>query len=344
MSCGGQMQIISWHKQFIAVFIFLLIHCLAQAADQKVTFTGYGATGLKVYDVRFSQQTYYEGKLQAEIDLQKGIEAQLDLRGNSADNAVNFREFSVKFDLFDKLNLKIGNIKKPFVYEYILNREELYTVERSLAYQNAEILGYGGRSVSVMAYYKYKEKSPEFPFSYYLSLYKNNSLTSGLVARGEYHYHSWAFAFSYMSQSRGGWVDDSFHGMALEAAFEKNKYYANINLMYVQDPIVSHQKRIQSDQQAGLVYGIGATVIAAKTFKIDKRVVHSIEPALTLSRFIPDSDYFDAHINQAMIGCNIYFTKDVRLRLNGDLRLTKNRFSDYSDDESGYIVELEVKF
>jgi len=334
----------SSHKKFCTLLMLLFTHYLSQAADQKVKFTGYGATGLKVYDVRFSQQAYYEGKLQAEIDLKKGIEAQLDLRGNSTDNSVNFREFSVKFDLFNKLNLKVGNIKKPFVYEYILNREELYTVERSLAFQNAALLGYGGRSVSVMAYYKYKEKSPEFPFSYYLSLYKNNSLTSGLVARGEYHYHSCAFAFSYMSQSRGGWVDDSFHGMALEVKFEKNKYYANLSLMYVQDPVVSHQKQIQSDQNAGVVYGIGATVIAAKTFEIDKRVVHSIEPVITVGRFIPNSDYFEAHVNQAMIGCNIYFTKEVRLRLNGDLRLTKNRFSDYSDNESGYIVELEVRF
>jgi hypothetical protein len=334
----------SVYKTFYTLIVLLFTLYMAQAADQKINFTGYGATGLKVYKVRFSQQTYYEGKLQAEINLKKGIEAQLDLRGNSTDNSVNFREFSVKFDLFDKLKLKVGNIKKPFVYEYILNREELYTVERSIAFENVALLGYGGRSVSLMAYYKYKEKNPEFPFSYYISLYKNNSLTSGLVARGEYHYHGYALALSYMSQSRGGWVSDRYDGVACELKYEKNSYYANINLMYAQDPIVSHQRKIQSDQYSGVVYGIGSTLILAKAFKIDKHIVYSIEPVLTLSRFIPDSDTYESHVNQAMIGLNIYFTKDVRIRINGDLRLTKNEFSDYSDNESGYIIDLQVRF
>ena len=71
--------------------------------SQNVSFSGYGAAGLKMYDRNrlndYNQETYFEGKLQADIKYNDHIKAQLDLRGNSTDNSVNFREFSIKIDL-----------------------------------------------------------------------------------------------------------------------------------------------------------------------------------------------------------------------------------------------------
>lgn len=338
-----------YHKFCTILVMIVLVNTILKAADDKVKFTGYGSTGLKVYNERFSQQTYYEGKFQAEINLKKGIEAQLDFRGNSTDNAVDLREFSIKFEVTDKLNLRVGNIKKPFSYEYLTSREELYTVERSLLVQNMAIRGYGGRSVSVMAYHKYKKKTPEFPFSYYVSAYKNNSFSSGLVTRGEYHYKDYSIALTYMLHSRGGWVGDNFHGAGIDLMFEKNKYFANLNVMAAQDPEVSKQRREQLNRDDEVVYGLGSTVIAAKTFILDKRVVYGLEPVLSWSIYIPDSNEIKRHINNTIIGVNIYFTKDVRLRIHGDLRLTRDKYFDtfnneYSKNRSGYIVDLQVRY
>jgi len=42
-------------------------------------------------------------------------------------------------------------------------------------------MGFGGRSVDIQAYYKYSKKRADFPFSYFVNLYKNNSFQSGAV-------------------------------------------------------------------------------------------------------------------------------------------------------------------
>ena len=87
-------------KYFLIVFAGMLALSDSNNA-QDIEFEGWGATGFKYFARNrlngANQETYYEGKLQAEIEFTKKIEAQLDLRGNSTDRSVNFREFSVKF-------------------------------------------------------------------------------------------------------------------------------------------------------------------------------------------------------------------------------------------------------
>ena len=135
--------------------IFLLLIFTIGICAQELTFSGYGATGFRFFNRNslndFNQETYFEGKLQADLDYGKNIEAQLDLRGNSTDNSVNFREFSVKFEYWKKLTLKIGNIKKPFGYEYLTNRDELIQIDRSLNTNRIAEFGYGDRAISLMA-------------------------------------------------------------------------------------------------------------------------------------------------------------------------------------------------
>ena len=157
--------------------IFLLIFIIPDLQSQEIEFSGWGATGLKVYDRNvlrgYSQEMFYEGKLQTEIEYNDEIEAQLDFRGNSIDNSLEFREFSVKFKYSEKLRWKIGNIKKPFGYEQSVNKEQLISADRSYVYNNIADLGYGGRIISVMAYYNYSDKREDFPYSYYLSIFKD---------------------------------------------------------------------------------------------------------------------------------------------------------------------------
>ncbi|MDT8325128.1 MAG: hypothetical protein RRA94_13535, partial [Bacteroidota bacterium] len=97
---------------------FALLLPLLHARAQEVEFSGFGATGVRVYDrnpvAEFNQEFYYEGKFQADIRLSKDIEAQLDFRGSSDDREAVLREFSVKFEYFTYARIKIGNVKKPY--------------------------------------------------------------------------------------------------------------------------------------------------------------------------------------------------------------------------------------
>ena len=139
----------------------------------QMKFSGYGSTGYKFWNrnplIRNNQEVFYEGKLQADYKVNKDIEAQLELRGSSEDNMVRLREFSVKFEYMRRMKFKVGNIKTPFGYEQLINREESVFIERSLIHDNLSEFGYTQRSVSLMVYSKYSDEDPDFPFSYYFA-------------------------------------------------------------------------------------------------------------------------------------------------------------------------------
>ena len=227
--------------KLITVIIFLILLNNFVHAGEKIEFTGFGAAGFLFIDQNpltdANQSTYYMGKLQADIEFNDEIEAQLDLRGNSVTNNITFREFSAKFKYFDYVRFKVGNIKRLFGYEYVQNRENLLTVNRSVMQNNLSLRGYGVRSVSIMAYYNYSKKRPDFPFSYAVSMYKDNSLGSGMALRGLYHVNDFNMGFSYIFQNRSGNYPISVHGISLEASYEKKNTSLNAGIVYVQDPL-----------------------------------------------------------------------------------------------------------
>jgi hypothetical protein len=347
-----------------SLLYFKLIICLSivsQVISKDIDFTGYGATGYVFYDRQilndYIQESYYRGKLQVEIELSKQIDAQLDLRGNSVDKSVRFREFSVKFKYNPKLRFKVGNIKRPFGYEQLTSVENLYTVERSLVQQYVSLKGYGGRSVSVMAYYNYSEKRPEFPYSYSISLFKDNSNSSGAALRGSFHSGKISYGCSYLFQSTGVNQRVSAHGFSADLQVQRENFRTGLELFLVQDPLpeqqILAQNQVNSQAQAALnpdyekVFGTGASLLTARTFNTNAEVIKKIEPLILLSLYLPDIDIPDTHVIQTLIGLNLYFTKNVRLRINGDLHLTKNEYNeagDYATDESRVILDLQVRF
>jgi len=330
-------------------------------AGEKFNFTGYGAAGYLFIDrnplTDANQPTYYLGKLQTEIEFNDEIEAQLDLRGNSMTNNVTFREFSVKLKYMDFMNFKMGNIKRPFGYEYMINREDLLTVDRSVVQNNISLLGYSVRSVSIMAYYNYKKKHPDFPFTYALAFFKDNSQGSGIGLRGLYHFDSMSLGFNYMFQNISGTYPILAHGIGIESAYSGKNNSVSIELAYVRDPIRSREimaanrgrasEGLPALDQSEQVYSAGAVITGALLFDTDGRVIRSIEPLILLSCFVPNSQQISNHILQGVAGVNFYFTKKVRLRFNADLRLTKSEYDDsgkYATDESRAIFEMQVKF
>ena len=217
----------------IIIFIFLILLLNPVIFAQDVSFSGWGKTGLMIFDRNinegYSQETYYQGKFQTSFKYDENIKAQLDFRGNSIDNSVKLREFSVNFKYSDKLRWKVGNIKKPFGYEQSVKRDDLISVDRSNVYNSIAELGYGGRAVSVMAYRKFSEKRADFPFSYFISVSKDNSFNSSLTTRGIYHLDSYSYGISYMFQNYGGRIDIQTHGFATDFLIEL--FYTETNML-----------------------------------------------------------------------------------------------------------------
>lgn len=329
-------------------------------AKTKVKFSGWGTAGFRFIERNplsdAHQQVYYLGKLQADLEFTDELEAQLDLRGNSITNNVTFREFSVKFKYMEHMHFKMGNIKRPFGWEYVENREDLLTTNRSIVQNNLSIRGYSLRSVSVSAYYNYSHKRQDFPYTYAISIFKDNTFGTGLGLRGLYHINNINFGFGYIFQSISGNYPIKVHGFEIESGYRVENGEFRIGLFYAQDPLRGKEILAQNDarekeglppEESEVVYSAGAVLSGGMKFNTDARVIQGIEPLLLLSFFMPQTGITDNHIIQGIIGVNFYFHENVRLRLNGDLRLTKSEYDEageYATDESRGILEVQVRF
>jgi hypothetical protein len=208
-----------------------------------------------------------------------------------------------------------------------------------------------------MAYYNYSEKRLEFPYSYSISLFRDNSNSSGAALRGSYHSGKISYGCSYLFQSTGVNQRVSAHGFSADLQVQREYFRTGLELFLVQDPLpeqqILAQNQVNSQAQAALnpddekVFGTGASLLTARAFNTNAEVIRKIEPLILLSLYIPDIDIPDTHVIQTLIGLNLYFTKNVRFRINGDLHLTKNEYNeagDYATDESRVIFDLQVRF
>ncbi|MDO8549009.1 MAG: porin [Ignavibacteria bacterium] len=330
--------------QFLLI-IFILIP--VYELFSQVEFEGYGATGIQLFErpiaIGVSQEVYFEGKLQAEIKINKDIEAQLDFRGNSADENVTLREFSAKFEYWERMKIEIGNIKQPFGIEQMVSNEDLELVEESFINQQVSDFGYAARSVSVMLYSKYKDEYKNFPFSYYFSLFKNNSLTSGLYARLSYHNNDFIYSVNYAFHSIGGDYPVKANAFCGDITFNPKNTRISVEAFYVKNTEAALENIVLNGDEN--IFAAGAKLLAAKIFDIDGEIVKGLEPVFLLGYFAPDFDESEFHTIQLVPGLNIYFHDDVRLRLNYNRLLTKNRFNEkYSSLNSLGTLELQVRF
>jgi hypothetical protein len=332
---------------FLVLIIFLALTNISAQKNDKVEFSGYGKGGYTFYNRNilngYNQEAYYEGKVQLDINFNKRIEGQLDFRGNSLDNAVKLKEFSLKLKISDKFRLEFGNIKKPFGLEYLVSDEDLIQINRSYLQEAVAELGYGGRSMSLMAYYKYDDKEPEFPISYNFSLFKDNSLFYGAIARIKYHFGKYGVGATYEFENKGGENKISANGYGLHAFYESDELNAMTELFYVQDPFESIRQRLMNNDEN--IYAFGGKIFLAYKFEYDYEFLKGLEPFILSNIFIPNQDVSGNTVIQLVTGINYYLHKDVKLRLNGDLRLTKNQFNtEHTADDSRIILELQMRY
>ncbi|MBU1099263.1 MAG: hypothetical protein KKA84_02580 [Bacteroidetes bacterium] len=315
--------------------------------SQEIKFSGYGAAGYRIFDRdilnQYNQEAYYEGKFQADIEINDEIEAQLDFRATSFDEEVELREFSVKFDYNQKLKFKFGNIKKPFGLDQLENRADLPYIERSQANQNAEEMGFGGRSLSLMAYYKYSRKRPEYPYSYYASIFRNNSQRTGIAGRFSFHSENWHYGANYMLINSSHKVSMFGHGIGLDVGFDGKDNFASVEVFLVQNIDERLIRSVAGNDESINVLGFKTSF--GFELETGAEVIKKIEPLIMGSIYFPELSSTEGHAIQALVGANFYFHKNVRLRFNADLRLSKNQYiEEYTTKESRGIIELQVRF
>ncbi len=332
----------------LAILIgIVLIPLTVPVHAQKVDFSGFGATGVRVYErnpvAEFNQDFFYEGKLQADIKLSKDIEAQLDFRGSSDDREAVLREFSVKFEYFTYARVKIGNVKKPYSIEGLADRDEYIPVFDSYIHRRNEELGYAGRNVGLLLDYNYKDKRPDFPFSYAAGFFRNNSYVTSGYARGSWHSGDIVTSLGYAMLSRSG--DDAIttHGLSADIGTIGKSAETTLELFYAQDPEEGIRRRLQFLDEE--VFTAGIRSLSALRFDIGGDFVEMIEPYVMLTWYAPDIETTEYHTLELLLGVNFFLDDDVRLRLVADALLTKDRFADeYSTHGSVFATEVFIRF
>lgn len=331
----------------IILLCFLLPFAAFTQSDAQFKYKGYGATGYKWHDINqlkeYNQEAYYDAKFEAEVELNNDIAAEFDIYGDSEDHIVRLKEFSVKYKYSDFVKFRIGNVKKVFGIEQLTSRDEYFTIDDSYVKRKFSTLGYSGRSVCLMAYNNYNPEQDSIPVSYRVALFKENSLNSGLFARISYHIDDLAYSLGYIYQHRTGEYKINSHGLECDLMFTGKKFSSNFELFYADDPDENIVRLANSINEKTKIFAVKST--NAYEIKTDGKFIKKIQPVLLLGFYAPDSKKMDFHTYQLLVGSDFYVTKKVKLRLNGDFLLTKNKYDDdYSTYDSRVTLEVFVRF
>jgi hypothetical protein len=330
------------------ISLFFLLSCYLTLNAQEVKWSGYGSAGYrninKLRIIEYNQEMYFEAKLQAEIKINKNIESQIDVRGNSQDQQMELREVSIKFEYMKHADVRFGNLKKPFTAEQIFSEEDLAQIERSNLSRELSRAGYGGRSLGAMVSYESSGKKDDLPYSYYIFLYKNNSLQQGLTGRYQYHFDDdYSTALSYFVLHTGGDFPIITNAVSPGFYIHKKKYDIEAEVVLAQNPVEGIRRKVIKEESNVVLWG--TRILTSISFDTGAEVIQQIEPLLMFSYFQPEIDFIKTHTMQMLAGSNFYFHKDVRARINFDFLLSRTRFSDlYSLHDSRVTLELQAKF
>ena len=328
-------------------FILFLIILFSFNSFSQFKYSGYGATGYKWHDINqlkeYNQEAYYDAKLEAEIKYNDEISAEFDIYGDDEDHMVRLKEFSVKYKYSNLLRFRIGNVKKVFGIEQLTSRDEYLTIDDIYLKRKFSDMGYSGRSVCLMAYKNYDYEKDSIPISYRVAFYKENSLNSGFFSRFSYHFNDIAYSIGYIFQHRTGEYKLNSHGFEFDLMYSANNIISNFEIFYANNPDENIIRKSKSIDDYANIFAIKST--NSYEFKIDKDFIKKIQPVILLGYYAPDSKFLKYHTFQFLLGSDFYLAKKVKLRLNGDLLLTKNKFDDkYSTYDSRVTFEVFVRF
>ncbi|MCJ8315090.1 MAG: hypothetical protein HRU38_18510 [Saccharospirillaceae bacterium] len=344
--------------KLVLILLFITLPCFAAGKNSDISFSGWGEAGIKNEKQNMVNGppviTYYAAKLQSDIKINQKIDVKIDVKGNSADNQVDFNGFSIKFDYHDYFKIKIGNLKQPFGHEQQTSRTNLLTFNRSNAHFALAKMGYANRSLAVKGYYNYSKKRPNFPYSYAINIYRNNSTQSGINLKGSKHFNDLIVSsyFQYLKKINRTGVKINTVAVGSDVIYQTKSSTMSMGLFILEDPVVGVQNveqniLIKSDSldqsllDESIIAGTLQSFVAHR-FNINGEVIHSIEPLLLTSLYVPFLQESESYEWQTVFGFNAYLNKDVRLRLQVDYIFT-NKESTEQSSIYGSSIELGVQ-
>ncbi|GEM_PF-1751622 len=321
------------------IFFLLLLTSYAPPAfsQAKTTISGWLRTGVEYeYNERF-RENFYRGKVQFNVKVDKNLEAQLDIRGESEEHAMELREAFFTADLSKAVGLDFGQGKKRFGLEFQKSKENLLTTERTLIYQHLEPFGFVGRDVNLRYYRKAKSDGRRNGISLSLGYSEDHNVTAvghwtrlntiGSFAVG-------ASSVVQIDKIAGG--SQTVWALGAELLRDAAKHHVEIEAVAGQDPFRSEFEKSFGDGKN--VYFFGGKILYGHYFKKSR-----LEPVFVYSLLVPDLDTFDINTVEFLAGLNYYAASALRIGLNGDLLLATSAKNQDERTYAGSKVILQVQ-
>lgn len=329
-------------KYFICLILLLNIELLAQYRFSGFASVGYSYVAMN-NEIDYTQQTSFAAKLLFEYNLNNHIDTRIDLRASSRDLTVQIREVSINLDYFQHLKFQFGNIKKPFGAENIENIENLSTIGRSYLTQKLNRIGYGDRAIGIQAYYKYSKADPDFPYSYYLFVFRDDGEESGFTARLTRVVDNLTITGNYFLLKTPGQYPITTHAAMLASSLDFSDLSFDGELLLAQDPNEGIKRIKKNENQE--VYIIGAKISSSFLLPTSGEIIQAIQPIVLISYYQPDSSVWDDYTIQFLTGANFILDEKFKLRVNTDLLVSKNPVTKkYKGHDARLTLNLQVKF
>ncbi len=297
--------------------------------EEKISYDGYIETGWEYENGETYCEIFSKAKLEFKFKLTEYIKGQIDLRANSNKREIELREASALFKYNPDFLIKIGNLKKCFGIEELMSHEEIYTIKKSVINQHLSPFGYVSRDPTIRIYRKYKNEG--LPYSYNFQISYNQSYQIIINTRISHH-NLWGLSdvgldgiYQHATSGLKCEYPTQTFAVALNFKKEKSSSYTDIEFFSGLDPIETQLSEFYGEEK-NIIF-LGTKLLSAYRFNIDNMVVKGIEPIFLFSYLSFDIERLDVNRIESLFGINIYFDSDVRLRLNGDLISSNNRYN-----------------
>ncbi|MDZ7360487.1 MAG: hypothetical protein ONB46_07135 [candidate division KSB1 bacterium] len=328
------------HRKLRTSIFFLLLwmsYAPPMFAQAKTTISGWLRTGVEYeYNKRF-RENFYRGKVQFNVKVDKNLEAQIDIRGESATHEMELREAFFTADLGKAVGLDFGQGKKRFGLEFQKSKENLLTNERTLIYQHLEPFGFVGRDVNLRYYRKAKSDGRRNGISLSLGYSEDHNVTvvghwTRLNTIGSFAVG--ASSLVQIDKIAGG--SQIVWALGAELLRDMEKHHVEIEAVAGQDPFRSEFEKSFGDGKN--VYFFGGKILYGHYFKKSR-----LEPVLVYSLLVPDVDAFDVNTVEVLAGLNYYAVAALRIGLNSDLLLATSTKNQGERTYAGSKVILQVQ-
>lgn len=314
--------------KFFATGILFLLNTLPLYGQAKTTISGWLRTGTEyAYNNRF-RENFYRAKVQFNVKVDKNLEAQIDIRGESETHEMELREAFFTVDLGKAKGLDFGQNKKQFGLEFQKSKEKLLTAERTLLYRYLEPFGFVGRDVNLHYYRKARAGVRHSGFAFGLGYSEDHNITAvghttRLKALGSFALG--ASGLVQLDKIAGG--SQTVWALGGEILRDTEKHHVELEAMFGQDPFASEFEKSFGDGQN--VYFGGGKILYGHYFSKSR-----LEPVVVSSLLVPDLETVDLNTIQLLVGLNYYANSALRIGLNSDLLLTT---SAQNQDERTYV-------